>query len=319
MRIATFNAQNLRLRRPAGKPRLDGARDGDMPKDSAPQARALDLADRRLTAALIAQAEPDILCLQEVFDRATLDFFHRHLLRATRVAPWPHRFCLPGNDGGGRDLAVLARMPVQVTSHAALVPADLDLPAAPGQRPDRPLFCRDCLRIDLPGLTLFSCHFKAPWPDAEAAWHLRRLEALAVRRLIERHFAGQIDPLWLVLGDLNEPGPPGPDAAIAPLTEAFAVDLVARMPATERWTWALPGGKTPAGSDLLSRPDGLLASPALARRWPNAVPKAYRSGLGRDIAAYAGARFAAVGAHRPRASDHALLAIDLPGLNSPQA
>ena len=55
MRIATF--QNLRLRHPAGRARLDGARDGDVPGDSGPQAVALDLADRRLTAAVLAHAD----------------------------------------------------------------------------------------------------------------------------------------------------------------------------------------------------------------------------------------------------------------------
>lgn len=308
MRIATFNAQNLRLRRPAGRPRLDGARDGDVAQDNTPRARALDLADRRLTAALIAAADPDILCLQEVFDQDTLDFFHRHLLRATGIAPWPHRFCLPGNDGGGRDLAVLARVPVRVISHAALIPADLDLPPAPGQRAERPVFCRDCLMIEAPGLTLFSCHFKAPWPDPAAAWDLRRLEALAVRRLIERRFAGDADPVWLVLGDLNEPAAPGPDSAIAPLTDSFAIDLLARMPAHDRWSFALPAE---AGGGV-SRPDMFLASPTVARRWPNAVPKIWRSGMGREIAADGAPRLPDVGPHRPRASDHALLTLDLP-------
>lgn len=310
MRIGTFNAQNLRLRRPAGRPRLDGARDGDMPQDRTPRARALDLADRRLTAALIARADPDILCLQEVFDQPTLDFFHRHLLRATGAAPWPHRHCPPGNDGGGRDLAVLSRRPVTVTSHAALTPADLDLPPAPGQRPDRPVFCRDVLRVEMDGLTLFACHFKAPWPDPAPAWHLRRLEALAVRRLIERRFADPDRALWLVLGDLNEPVAADPDPAIAPLTQGFAVDLLARMPAPERWTWALPG----TGGAQVSRPDALLASAALARRWPNAVPRALRAGMGHEVAAHPGPRLPGVGRHRPHASDHALLILDLPGL-----
>jgi len=316
VRIATFNAQNLRLRRPGGRARLDGARDGDMPADTTPQARALDLADRRLTAALIARADPDVLCLQEVFDQATLDFFHRHLLRATGAAPWPWRVCLPGNDGGGRGLAVLSRRPVAVSGHAALVPADLGLPPAPGQRPDRPVFCRDCLRVELEGLTLFACHFKAPWPDPAPAWHLRRLEALAVRRLIEARFGPDPGARWLVLGDLNEPRtPPGTEPAIAPLTEGFAVDLMARVPAPQRWTWAAPLEAAPEGTapepGTVSRPDALLASPALARRWPNAIPHLFRAGLGHEVAAHPGPRLPGTGHHRPHASDHALVAVDL--------
>lgn len=81
MRIVTFNVQNLRLRRREGRVRFDGARDYDMPDDNTPEAVALDLADRRLTAAVLAGADADVICLQEVFNLATLDFFHDHLLR----------------------------------------------------------------------------------------------------------------------------------------------------------------------------------------------------------------------------------------------
>lgn len=309
MRIATFNVQNLRLRRPGGRPRLDGARDADMPADATAQGAALDLADRRLTAAVLAQADADIVCLQEVFDAETLDFFHDHLLRQTGARPWPYRVCLPGNDGGSRTLALLSRLPLdEVRSHAGLMPADLGLSDHPGARPDRPVFCRDCLLARAGQITLFACHFKAPWPDPETAWQQRRLEALAVRRLIEARFGGDPGALWLILGDLNEPAvEPSGVRAIAPLVDGFAVDLVARMPQPDRWTWLAPDGRTYA------RPDAMLASPALAARWPEARPRALREGLGGEARRHAGPRLADVGHHRPHASDHALLVIDLPG------
>lgn len=306
MRIATFNVQNLRLRRHEGTRRYDGARDHDMPGDATPEAAALDLADRRLTAAVMARAGADVFCLQEVFDRATLDHFHDHLLRHAGAAPWPHRVCLPGNDGAGRDLAVLSRQPIaRIESHATLTAADLGLPDLPGARPGRPVFCRDCLMVRIGELTLFNCHFKAPWPDA--AFGQRRLEALALRALIARYCPGAQD-LWLIVGDLNEPlQSGGEEPAIAPLTAEFSVDLVARMPEGERWTWAGPNG-------LHARPDAMLASPALAARYPGARPVALREGLGHDAMRHTGARLPDVGAHRPHASDHALLMIDFPGL-----
>ncbi len=309
MRIATFNVQNLRLRRPGGHPRFDGARDADMPQDATAQGTALDLADRRLTAAVLAQADADIVCLQEVFDAETLDYFHDHLLRQTGARPWPHRVCLPGNDGGSRNIALLSRLPlIEVTSHAALMPADLGLADHPGARADRPVFCRDCLLVRAGELTLFACHFKAPWPDAETSWQQRRLEALAVRHLIETRFPNAAESLWLVLGDLNEPAvEPMPERAIAPLTNAFTVDLVARMSHRERWTWLAPDG------DTYARPDALLASPALAARWPRACPVALREGLGAEARRHPGPRLPDVGHHRPHASDHALLLLDLPG------
>lgn len=306
MRIATFNVQNLRLRqRPSGR-RYDGARDQDMPEDATPEAAALDLADRRLTAAVMARSGADVFCLQEVFDRATLDHFHDHLFLHTGAAPLPHRVCLPGNDGAGRDLAVMSRLPLDaVHSHAALTAADLGLPDLPDARPGRPVFCRDCLMVRIGALTLFVCHFKAPWPDP--AFDQRRLEALSLRALIARYCPGPQD-LWLVVGDLNEPlESHAQPRAIAPLTGNFSVDLVVRMPEAERWTWAGPG-------DIHARPDAMLASPALAARFPAACPEALREGLGHDASRHRGARLPDVGAHRPHASDHALLVIDFAGL-----
>lgn len=307
MRIASFNVQNLRLRRQDGAARLAGARDADGPGPDDPD---LDAADRRLTAAVIARADADVVCLQEVHDLATLDHFHDAVLVPTGARPWPHRVCLPGNDGQGRDIALMSRLPLtEVASHARLVPADLGLAPLPGAEPARPIFCRDCLRARIGRLTLFLVHFKAPWPDAEAARTIRRQEAEAVRRLILRRFGDDPEALWLVLGDLNEPATdPGAERGIAPLTPPFAVDLMARVPDGERWSYHL------AEADLYSRPDGMLASPALARGWPEARPRILREGLAAGADRFAGPRLPGVGQDRPHASDHAALVIDFPGL-----
>lgn len=305
MRVLTFNMQNLRLRRPGGRNRLDGARDFNEEGGGDAAEPAFDFADRRLTADVLALADADVCALQEVFDRAALDYFHNHLLRATGVAPWPWRACLPGNDGAGRDVAVMARRPFAATSHARLLPADLGLAGDPGTRPGRPVFCRDCLMVELGALTLFTVHFKAPWPDRAEAWARRRAEALAVRRLIARRFADPARALWLVAGDMNDPLA-DPDRAVAPLLGAFGVDLTERMPEGERWTWWHTEGARGC-------PDAMLASPALAARWPDAVPHAIRVGMGRDAGGVQ-PRLPDVGDHRPHASDHAALVLDLPGL-----
>jgi hypothetical protein len=298
MRIATFNVQNLRLRHEDHGDRLDGARDGDTAED------ALDPVDRRLTAAVIRDLRADVVALQEVFDAETLDHFHDRLLVPSDVAPYPYRACLPGNDGRGLDVAVMSRVPLgEVTSHAALTAADLGLDTVEA---DQPLFRRDCLMAEVGALTLFVCHFKAPWPDPDAAWVTRRLEAEAVRRIVEGRHGGP-DALWLIAGDLNDPDPAGsPGRAIAPLDAPFAVDLTLRMPRAERWTLHDPA----SGRRFL--PDALLASPALAARWPEAVPQVIREGLSRE--AGPGLRLPQVGEHRPHASDHAALVVDFPGL-----
>lgn len=311
MRIATFNVQNLRLRSGSGgRARLDGARDGDLPADTGPEAAALDDADRRLTARVIADTDADVICLQEVFDRATLDYFHDVYLRATGVAPWPYRICLPGNDGRGRDLALLSRRPPSdVVSHAALKPGDLGLDVPAGVSPDTPVFRRDCLLVRIGRLTLFLCHFKAPYPDAGAAWRVRNLEARAVRALVERRFDISRDALWLIAGDLNEPAREAAEGrAIAPLLGEFTVDLMKRLPEGERWSYEVPD------DGLAARPDVLLASPALAQGWPEARPVILREGLSREVAHHRGERLPGVGQHRPHASDHAAVVVAFEGL-----
>jgi hypothetical protein len=90
------------------------------------------------------------------------------------------------------------------------------------------------------------------------------------------------------------------------LLDGFALDLSLRLPEADRWTWWHSDGARGA-------PDAMLASPALAARWPEAAPRAIRAGLGREAGGVA-ARFENVGDYRPHASDHAALVLELPGL-----
>ncbi|WAT18928.1 endonuclease/exonuclease/phosphatase family protein [Aurantiacibacter sp. MUD11] len=312
MRIATFNVQRLRLRQHGDTARFDGANDGDNPRRAATETPALDRMDRELTAAVIRQLDADVIALQEVFDQRTLDRFHEDFLQDAGVEPWPHRVCLPGNDGRGFDVALMSRLPLSdVRSHADVTCADLGLEPLAGHGPDERIFRRDCLRARVGPLTFYVCHFKAPYPDKDRSYFLRRREAEAVRMLVERDMAGRDDALWLIAGDLNEPlevhdnGEP----AIAPLlAPGFAVDLVHRIPDSERWSFRDPASGT------YSHPDALLASPALAATFPDAVPTLLRGGMELDVTRYSGPHLAGVGQTRPHASDHAALAVDFAGL-----
>ncbi|MCF3934889.1 endonuclease/exonuclease/phosphatase family protein [Acuticoccus sp. M5D2P5] len=306
MRIATFNVQNMRLRADG---HLDGARDEDVPADRR-TATAFDALDRRLTAAVLKEADADIVALQEVFDQATLDYFHDTVLVPAGVAPYPHRICRPGNDGRGLDVALMSRVRIdRSVSHADATPASLGLDAIAEVGAEERVFRRDCLEVTAGSLTLFVCHLKAPYPDPDIAWRLRRLEASAVRRLVERRFPDAAAALWLILGDLNETveRQAGNGPAIAPILGNFSADLMLRLPERERWSYHQPPAH-PFG-----RPDGFFASPALARRWPTAVPRVIRLGLGGAEGGFIGAGGGA-GWHHPHASDHAALVIDLEGL-----
>ena len=299
MRIATFNVQGLRLR----EGRLSGARDDDTAeRDDA----ALDRRDRDLTARVIHGLNADVMALQEVFDRDALDHFHDEWLLPAGAAPYPYRACLPGNDGRGLDLALLSRIaPSELVSHADMRAADLGLPVPAGQHGDTPVFRRDCLRVELPGLTLFLVHFKAPYPDAAATQGVRLLEAAAVRALIERRFADPAQAMWLVLGDLNDPWDGGAPSGTGPLMAPFSVNLLERRPEGDRWSYH------DAWSGRYGHPDKMLASPALARACAGAVPEVHREGMGLEARRNRGPHLAGVGRHRPHASDHAAIVIDL--------
>jgi endonuclease/exonuclease/phosphatase family metal-dependent hydrolase len=310
MRLATFNVQNMRLRQVDGLPHLQGAQDrGEAEEAPDP---ALDDIDRRLTAAVIAAIDADVVALQEVFDRDTLDFFHDRLLLPVGCAPYPHRVCLPGNDGQGLNVALLSRpAPDRVTSHADETAASLGIPDPTGAVAEGPLFRRDCLEIVLGGLTLFICHFKAPWPDPERARAIRHAEAAGVRRLIETRFSDPAAAAWVVAGDLNRPagGREGADSSLAPLTQGFAVDLMERLPPGEDWTFRVHDSRARC------RPDAILISPALGERLPRLRPCVFRAGMDRASGDAAGGAFASVGdatRDRPHASDHAAVWVDLP-------
>jgi hypothetical protein len=227
----------------------------------------------------------------------------------TGLRPYPHRICKPGNDGYGLNVAVMARIaPDDARSHAQLTASDLGLKDPDNVLRGGPVFRRDCLEVRFGALTLFVCHLKAPYPDQSRAAKIRGLEAKAIRRVIETSLEQPARQFWMILGDLNTPtgADAGKDDALAPLLDGFGVDLMARIPDGEAWTYVMPD----TGQHL--RPDGMLASPALAEQAGDAMPRVERRGM--DSSAAHGADFplSEVGSPRPHASDHAAVWIDLP-------
>ena len=309
MRVATFNLQNMRLRLREGRPVLDGAFDQD--QSNVQRSVALSLADREKTAKVIHAAQADIVALQEVFDTPALDFFHDNFLRQTGSSAYPFRYCIPGNDGRGLNVAALCRsQPINVKSHANLTGADLDLSDLPPELREHRLFRRDCLELDFAGVTLFVCHFKAPYPDAEKAYIIREAEARAVRKIVEMRFDDPRRERWMIVGDLNEPGP-GDElspSALAPLKHGFSFDLLDRLAPGTDWTYEVPG------THLHSRPDRILVSPRLAQEYPNVRPEIIRTGMTGPSRTRRHGAFGDEPNKACHASDHALVYADFPGL-----
>jgi len=363
LRIATFNVENLSSRWRFGDAvRGESAAamaladfEQSSERKAAERSLALTLEDdkRQMTALAIAETRADIIALQEVDSLRVLEAFFANYVHRVADIRYGHFRLEDGNDPRGIDVALAVRRDlvahgggVRATSHRTVSHADLDVYdtslAALGIRPADPVFKRDCLMVDLDlggrQLTLFICHLKSMNNGRDdgrlATMPVRRAEALAVRRIIERRFgAGWREASWVVAGDLNDyreligPGgvvvPAGP-SGIDPMFEDFAINPVAELPAYERWThfhraWSETLGRIVEEHVQL---DYLLLSPALAaagarveilrRGLPYRVPLDPRA-PDRSIPALAtrGDRYPRAGWDRPKASDHCPVVVEI--------
>lgn len=159
IRVGTFNVENLfsRLAFADAMPADDvlvGAYEFDDPVERKLARRIVEAAasddKRQLTALALHAANADIICLQEVDDKAALDVFYQRYLKklvepeaarerklaireAARAGQKPDteqlmaidrrhyfdwRVQVDGNDGRGIDVAVISKFPVSVRTHA---------------------------------------------------------------------------------------------------------------------------------------------------------------------------------------------------------
>ncbi len=245
------------------------------------------------------------------------------------------RQVIEGNDGRGIDVGIMSKYPIRITSHANRTFAELGVwaPELEGYREfiggkerlltkSGKLFRRDCLEVDVDlggkSLTVFICHLKSMSQAREKTRVMRQAESMGVRRLVEARFGSGVgDAPWLVCGDFNDyieiDGAPELDEegnavphGLGPLVDpAFAVNLMERRPAKDRWTtYYAPG-------DSYTQLDFILASPALAAANPKAIPDIIRGGQPYRARRYEGPRYPRVGWDRPKASDHSPVVVEL--------
>ncbi|MBG20132.1 MAG: endonuclease [Rhizobiales bacterium] len=363
LRIATFNTENLLSRFDFSGFRNELRRDRAVQLyeiDHEPtykqveMARTISLTDdtRQMTALAIADADADIICLQEVESLDTLHAFEYGYLFKMVGSGYRHKYMAKGNDSRGIDVAVMARdktrdgQPiefVQMQSHAHLTYDMLDVwePDLEGrEEPHERIFKRDCLEIDFriggKPLTLYVVHFKSMGssrdgvPGREYTMPIRRAEARAVRRIIEERF-GRIDnKRFIICGDFNDyyeklviTGDRRNGFDFTPVSESgtsldvllgdgFVTNPMERRPMDDRWTLYHTRGPE---ERHLCQLDYLLLSPALADRAPHAVPEIVRGGQPyRTIMPEAQEveRYPRVGWDRPKASDHCPVVIEIP-------
>lgn len=238
LRLATFNVENLLSRfdftgfrnqtRQDRVLRLFDIR-SEAEYQRLEEARSIALADdaRQQSALAIADADADILCLQEVDNMESLQAFEYGYLFKMVGNGYRQRFLIEGNDTRGIDVAVLMREQtrdgqkiecVDVRSHAGTTFHDFGLyePALAPLLPTDRIFKRDCLELDLRiggrPLTLYVVHLKSMGPGRDgldgrsSTMALRMAEAKAVRRIIEDRFGidRTASKQFAICGDLND-------------------------------------------------------------------------------------------------------------------
>jgi predicted extracellular nuclease len=182
---------------------------------------------RQMSALAIADADADILCLQEVESLEALNAFEYGYLYKMVGEGYRQKYLIKGNDSRGIDVAVMMRErtrdgePIEfidIRSHAAVTFRDFDLydeGLTATEKPDDRIFRRDCLELDVriggKRLTLFVCHLKSMTSPRDgmdgrtATMALRRAEARAVRRIIETRFGQGVGHRnFVICGDMND-------------------------------------------------------------------------------------------------------------------
>jgi endonuclease/exonuclease/phosphatase family metal-dependent hydrolase len=363
LRVATFNVENLasRHRFNGGRPETTAAMSlfdivNPGQRETIERSLAVALADekRQMTALALAETRADIVAMQEVDNLTVLQAFFANYVHRIADHRYGHFAVSEGNDPRGIDVAFAARRDllaadrIEIVSNRDVTFGELDVMepglAAFDIRPDHKVFNRDCMQVELTfsdrTLTLFICHLKSMNTGRDdgrqTTLPIRRTEARAVRRLIERRFGEAVDHAnWIVLGDLNGyevgigPGAMPDDegaSGLEPLTDGFASDPVAKLPFHERWShfrrsWSETRDRL---IETHMQLDYVLLSPALARANPAPPVEIVRRGLpyrvpldprepDRSIARLATTsdRYPNVGWDRPKASDHCPVVVEL--------
>jgi endonuclease/exonuclease/phosphatase family metal-dependent hydrolase len=297
VKIGTFNAENLFLRY-----KFLATERGSMGKKVDPSEfikegghinmlgfEILDDGQRKNTARVILENDPDVICLQEVENLETLKQFNSKYLKRK----YPYAMLVDGNDLRQIDVGILSKLEIGgVQTHQF----DKDMKGV--------IFSRDCLGADIfldkkgnKRLTLFVNHLKSRLGGVGKTAEKRERQSTRIAGIIQEHFGNDVENAnFIVLGDFND----SPDAeCLKPLLgEPWVENVVARLPKNEQWThyWE--------SKHETNQFDYILLSKVLSEKNPDILPQIERRGLADYAKAYKGPRFPGVGPKGTEASDH---------------
>lgn len=286
LRLATFNVENLmmrfdftgfrnQLRQDRVLKLFEVANEEDYKRLEAARVVASTDDTRQHSALAIADADADILCLQEVDNMAALAAFEYGYLFRMVGHGYRQKYLVEGNDSRGIDVAVMMREEtrdgqrievVDIKSHAALTYRDLGLFTreldATNQADDK-IFKRDCLEMDLriggKPFTLYVVHLKSMSSPRDgmdgrtATMPVRTAEVKALRHIIENRFGKghTADKRFAICGDMND--------------YQERVDVIGDRRSGYRFQHV---GDLPSALDVLSH-DGFVENPMLRREAMN--------------------------------------------------
>ncbi len=204
-------------------------------------------------ARVLLLLDGDIVCLQEVENRAVLDDLNAAL---GRERSYPHVIHRDGSDHRGMDVAVLSRFePVDARWHSPVK----------GQR--------DILAVELrprgQPLTLVVCHWKSRWGGREATAPTRQKLATVTRGIVDGVLTRRPESAVMVVGDFNDDfedpsvtehllSVPDKERVLADGDARCLYNLHAGLPAASNGTFYYRGGRTWNSFDTMSVSRGLL-------------------------------------------------------------
>jgi endonuclease/exonuclease/phosphatase family metal-dependent hydrolase len=272
--------------------------------------------EKALTAAAIKTTKADVIALQEIESLQALKGFRNKYLK---YQGYHHAFLVDGNDPRLIDIGILSRFPIErIDTH--IHEWDKDLRS--------PLFSRDCLECDIvlpekKRLRLFINHFKSMYNPEDkcngrrATREKREHQAMRVKEIVSEEFPNGEDDQqhpFAILGDFNDylQTDSQGKTSIGKLVKWNRVEnIVARLPKEDQWTHYYKGDRSCGFGKNYKQLDYILLSKPLADSNPDTEIKIIRDGLPKSADKYNGHRFANIGMHKPKASDHCPVVVQL--------
>jgi exonuclease III len=198
-------------------------------------------ADRSLVANRILSRDPDVLAIQEVEDKDTLDRFVHEYLNDR----YPHRVVVDANDKRLIDVGIMSKLPFgAITSWQHYVHP---------VRPDEKVFSRDLLEAEILSpdrsrtlFILYVTHSKSKYIDwrlkgakkeeqRQKDSELRRRQSEAVVKIVGKTAAA--GSRYAIAGDLNDVPESDPlSPLLAPSNQLGLVNLSDRLQPEDRWS-----------------------------------------------------------------------------------